>query len=190
MQGAYQVGGAAAVPATDFQHLVVGEVDLGCRAVVELKEEPVGFVGRLQRHGHRRIFLVAQVEAHQIITAEAAGEGIEALRHELRGFCGPIQAASEAHQWSITGCAEQFGGRGHAVPARSLLLGIRSPAQHPSSTSGPPETRHIPVSNRRAASSPQSGVAEAVTTRARPGSASGITNQAVSRQFWRHWPDG
>ena len=127
MQGAHEVGGSAAVPATDFQHPVVGEVDLGCRAVVELNEEPVGLVGRLQRQGHRRIFLVARVEEHQIITAEAGGEGIKALRQELRGFCGPTQAAPEAHQWSITGCAEQFA----ALYDRYPEITGRGPPHHP-----------------------------------------------------------
>jgi hypothetical protein len=48
------------VPATYFQHPFAGEIDLGRVAMLKLNEVPVGLVGRLQREGHRRIFLAAQ----------------------------------------------------------------------------------------------------------------------------------
>ncbi|BBY06274.1 hypothetical protein MNVI_15920 [Mycobacterium noviomagense] len=71
--------------AADFQYLFATEIDLGRHAVVELNTEAVGLVGRLQRKGHRRIFLVAKVHEHQIITAEAGDEGILVLRYEFGG---------------------------------------------------------------------------------------------------------
>jgi hypothetical protein len=49
------------VPATYFQHPFASEIDLGRVAMLKLNEVPVGLVGRLQREGHRRIFLAAQL---------------------------------------------------------------------------------------------------------------------------------
>ena len=41
--------------------------------MVELNVEPVGLVGFRKRQGHRRIFLVANVEEYHVIGSDHAG---------------------------------------------------------------------------------------------------------------------
>jgi hypothetical protein len=59
--------------ATDFQHPLAAEIDLGRRTVIKVDDVPVGVVGRLQRQGRRRIFFVAPADEYQIITTEVTG---------------------------------------------------------------------------------------------------------------------
>ena len=82
MQGAHEIRGSAAVAATGFQHPFAAEIHLGRRAVVELDEISVGLVGRRQRHGDRRILLVAVVEEQPVIVAEQASLGGEPVLDE------------------------------------------------------------------------------------------------------------
>jgi hypothetical protein len=60
---------SATVAATDLQDPLAGEIGLGRRAVIELDAVPVGLVGRRQRHRHRRLLLVAQVQKRHVISA-------------------------------------------------------------------------------------------------------------------------
>lgn len=80
VQGAHQVGGSAAVTATDLQDALAAEVHLGRRAMVELDTGPIGFVGRRQRQRHRRLFLVTVIEEYDVLGAQpAGGQGVEVL---------------------------------------------------------------------------------------------------------------
>ncbi len=67
------------MPATYFQHPFAGEIDLGRVAMLKLNEVPVGLVGRLQREGHRRIFLAAQL-GNTDRSADRPPEGITFYR--------------------------------------------------------------------------------------------------------------
>ena len=60
--------------AADLQYLFAVEIRLRCRAVVELDAEPVGLIGRRQRQGHRRVLLVAVVEAREVFRIEPAAQ--------------------------------------------------------------------------------------------------------------------
>ena len=70
MQRAREIGGSAAVAATDLQHLFIHDIGLGRHAVIELDVEPVGLVALCERQCHRRVFLVTNVEEYHVIRSE------------------------------------------------------------------------------------------------------------------------
>lgn len=72
MQRACEVRGSAAVSATDLQHLLAAQIDLGRGAVVQVDVGSVGLVGCLQWQVHRRIFLIGPVDEHDFVVTESA----------------------------------------------------------------------------------------------------------------------
>ena len=59
--------------AAALQYALSAQVHLGRRAVIELDEVPVWFVGRVERNTHRWVFFVSIVEEQPVIAAEQPG---------------------------------------------------------------------------------------------------------------------
>lgn len=74
VERARQVGRAAAVSATDFEHVLTAQVDLGRDVMIELDAGTVGFVGGRERQGEGWVGLESVVEKEDFVALQATRE--------------------------------------------------------------------------------------------------------------------
>jgi hypothetical protein len=71
------------VSATNLEHLLAVEIHLARRGVIQLDTASIAFVGRLQRHAHRRVLFIGEVEEQFILVGEPSRQVHVGILHKL-----------------------------------------------------------------------------------------------------------